>query len=624
MNNKGKIKLLIMAFAVSLLFGTSVLADVLSDKLSGRILLQVEDKGQAWYVEPDSGQRVFLGRPQDAFRVMQEFGLGINEAYYSKIINGTPQKLAGRILLRVEAKGEAYFVNPLDLQIRYLGRPSDAFVLMRELGLGISNQNLEKIAVKPNYEENDYNLSVVNDIKNKDNEQLSNQAQEEEAVIIENINISDISDISAKVTWEINKDFQSSISYGLESGKYGEEFSINGIEIEKGVYGFSKVLENLEPGNNYYFIIKAADNQGNEILTKEYNFFTNKKLRDFSLGEIKLINKTTVKASYPSVVGKDGNYGLLWWDGFASFSRFNPTNLSLDRIHSFNGANPGDLSWNKFGYAIAWEKNCQVYVDVVNELNNTLNESKRMTSRLDEGCPINIRLASDDNNFALLWTGKNINEKASMYLKMFTPKAISINSEIIISDAVDSSVRPLIIWNGEAYLVVWQENQDQEKDLYIASFDQDGKVVRAKQKIFKGVNVISNLELLAVGNDYYKLFWLENTQEEAVIKILSFDINQAELAELSTINIKMLVNNNSSLSVARNNEFYGISWSGDDKHLYFAEIDSKNTINSKIEFVSQDLIEALQGEIFVFDDKYGLFWHGNDANSKALYFRFIY
>ena len=49
----------------------------LVNRLKGRILLQVEGAGQAWYVHPVDGKRYYLGRPADAFRVMRELSLGI-------------------------------------------------------------------------------------------------------------------------------------------------------------------------------------------------------------------------------------------------------------------------------------------------------------------------------------------------------------------------------------------------------------------------------------------------------------------------------------------------------------------------------------------------------------------
>ncbi|MDO8667573.1 MAG: PA14 domain-containing protein [bacterium] len=122
-------------------------AESLAQKLAGRILLQVEANGEAWYVNPDSQKRFYLGRPADAFKIMREQGLGVSNKDFNLFKGLAPVRLAGKILLKVEDLGEAYYVNPLNLTMHYLGRPVDAFSVMRNLGLGITDSNLALITV---------------------------------------------------------------------------------------------------------------------------------------------------------------------------------------------------------------------------------------------------------------------------------------------------------------------------------------------------------------------------------------------------------------------------------------------------------------------------------------------
>lgn len=184
----------------------------LAQDVAGRILIQVQAHGEAWYVSPDGLTRYYLGRPADALNVMRAQGVGITNANLEKIpvgltnLAGTdsdgdglpdaleaalgtninnpdsdgdgnsdlteiangydplgPGKLPidpafartqrGRILLQVQAHGEAWYVNPADDHRYFLGRPADAFALMRSLGLGISDADLAQIAaLTPNYD----------------------------------------------------------------------------------------------------------------------------------------------------------------------------------------------------------------------------------------------------------------------------------------------------------------------------------------------------------------------------------------------------------------------------------------------------------------------------------------
>ena len=115
----------------------------LTKKMAGRILLQVEAKGEAWYVNPLNGQRYFLAGPANAFNLMRQLGFGVKHSVITaKIVDS---KLLGRILIDVDDSGKAYYVHPTTKKLYYLGRPADALQVMRQVGLGINNQNLRKI-----------------------------------------------------------------------------------------------------------------------------------------------------------------------------------------------------------------------------------------------------------------------------------------------------------------------------------------------------------------------------------------------------------------------------------------------------------------------------------------------
>ncbi len=159
---KTKLIILLALFLSVFLFTNSVSsADGLAERLKGRILLQVEDNGEGWYVYPNDLNRYYLGRPLDAWNIMRYLGLGITNADLARIPTkdvdwdgeaGLINRVKGQILLQVEENGEAWYVSPVNGKRYYMGRPYDAFIIMRFLGLGITNTDLSTITTNTIFE----------------------------------------------------------------------------------------------------------------------------------------------------------------------------------------------------------------------------------------------------------------------------------------------------------------------------------------------------------------------------------------------------------------------------------------------------------------------------------------
>ncbi|MDD4333042.1 MAG: serine protease [Patescibacteria group bacterium] len=126
--------------------GNTNASNDLSEKLSGRILLQVEAHGEAYYVYPKDGKRYYMANGNEAYRIMRYLGVGITNNDLNKIKNDKnfAKKHSGKIFLQVESRGEAYYID-FNGNAHYLKDGAAAYTAMRELGLGITNNNLNKI-----------------------------------------------------------------------------------------------------------------------------------------------------------------------------------------------------------------------------------------------------------------------------------------------------------------------------------------------------------------------------------------------------------------------------------------------------------------------------------------------
>lgn len=117
-----------------------------SKKQAGKILLQVEDKGQAWYVNPRDNKKHYMADGNQAFSIMRTLGLGMSNKDIDRMKNDANyrKKFIGKILLQVESKGEAYYISS-NGRYNYLKNGDAAYQIMRNLGVGITNSSLNKI-----------------------------------------------------------------------------------------------------------------------------------------------------------------------------------------------------------------------------------------------------------------------------------------------------------------------------------------------------------------------------------------------------------------------------------------------------------------------------------------------
>jgi len=180
----------------------------LTQRVAGKILLQVQDHGEAWYVDPILQSRFYLADGTRAFGALRKFGLGITNKDLAKIPVGIEKRfldvdtdadgladkleeglgtdknkkdtdgdgvsdydeviknqtnplgtgkltydnkllsrLKGRIVLQVESRGEAWYINPADGKRYYMKDGDAAYQIMRFLSLGITNENIRKINI---------------------------------------------------------------------------------------------------------------------------------------------------------------------------------------------------------------------------------------------------------------------------------------------------------------------------------------------------------------------------------------------------------------------------------------------------------------------------------------------
>ena len=125
---------------------TNSINSTFSKRQIGKILLQVESHGEAWYVNPKTSKRHYMADGNEAYRIMRYLGVGITNKDLDKVKSDKSfaKQHSGKIFLQVEASGEAFYID-MNGNNHYLKDGSAAYEVMRSLGLGITNNDLSRI-----------------------------------------------------------------------------------------------------------------------------------------------------------------------------------------------------------------------------------------------------------------------------------------------------------------------------------------------------------------------------------------------------------------------------------------------------------------------------------------------
>ncbi len=137
---------------------TEAVSEKLTNRLEGRMLLDVQGKGEVYYIDPVTKGKEYLADGEAAQSLLRRRALGINENNFAKLTLGKDKtdssvckesalgrRLKGRIVLRVKEHGEAYWILPTNCRAYYAGTFEASYQLMKRFSLGITKKDLAKI-----------------------------------------------------------------------------------------------------------------------------------------------------------------------------------------------------------------------------------------------------------------------------------------------------------------------------------------------------------------------------------------------------------------------------------------------------------------------------------------------
>ena len=103
--------------------------------------------------------------------------------------------------------------------------------------------------------------------------------EDEQPPLIFNVDVDDVTSTSSTITWNTDENADSLINYGV-SKNYGITRDPHFDKTEHKI-----ILDDLEPGRSYFFRITSSDVNGNQGISSDYTFTTEKDELEEKLGE---------------------------------------------------------------------------------------------------------------------------------------------------------------------------------------------------------------------------------------------------------------------------------------------------------------------------------------------------
>ncbi|MDD5043233.1 MAG: serine hydrolase [Patescibacteria group bacterium] len=270
----------------------------LSQIFAGRILLQVESYGRAWYVNPASGERYYLKDGAAAYEAMRRLGLGITNKDLEKIPEKAGEtmdkklveRVKGKILIQVESRGEAWYVNPADGLRYYLKDGQSAFAIMRRFGKGIANKDLAKIPMNRDQITSDYTFNSVAYAK------LTDESEAEGSNIDKILPLASLTKLmTALVLLDLNLDWNKEViitaaALNYPKDKVGED-ATSEVDLQEGDrVSFRDLWVAMLVASSNQAAVALADSAG--LPREEFVYLMNAKAESFGLKKTKFFDMT--------------------------------------------------------------------------------------------------------------------------------------------------------------------------------------------------------------------------------------------------------------------------------------------------------------------------------------------
>jgi len=200
--------------------------------------------------------------------------------------------------------------------------------------------------------------------------------------------------------------------------------------------------------------------------------------------EIPVTSADVIRSRLPSLVWTGAQFGLAWQDERDGNEELYFARLDVHGVKqgadvrvTNDGAPSVDpsLAWTGSGFGVAWcddrDGNLEIYFARLNAAGVKQGTDVRVTN--DGQNSERPAVAWSGSEFVIAWQDERDGNK-EIYVARLSATGTKQGADIRLTNDVQRSERPSLIWTGTQLAVAWQDERDANKEIYLARLDALG------------------------------------------------------------------------------------------------------------------------------------------------------
>lgn len=351
-----------------------------------------------------------------------------------------------------------------------------------------------------------------------------------------------------------------------------------------------------------------------------------------TVGASKRVTTDSAVSEMASIAWTGSGYGIAWHDNrdssqyeiYFALADAGGNKIGSDKriTSAASSQKEPSLVWTGTEFGIAFDdyrnSNYEIYFTRLDSSGNKIGTETRITSNSQvQRYP---SLAWTGSEYGVVWQDYR-DGNYEIYFSRINADGTKNGSDVRISHSLGISYYPAIVWDGDGYGVVWQDERDGNREVYFSQLDSSGIEIVNDTRITSNSSSSEYPDICWTGNEY-GIVWYDLRDTNNEIYFTRVSNSGMEIGD----DVRVTSNDQSSIypSIAWTGSEYGIAWQDSrdgNPEIYYGRISSTGSRLGSDLRVTRDSSNSYNPDIARTGTDFGIAWHDNRDGNSEIYFQ---